>query len=354
MENKYLEKIKLGQVEKEQLEAELATAGNDQNKLQTLGKKYSDLQEMLTSGQAVLKLEKEIEQLTTDLATTTDEEMQNMMTEELNSLQAKLDQEKTNFLDIIEPADPRDNKNAIIEIRAGTGGDEAALFAADLFRMYSRYAEKQGWGMKILSDSQNPLGGFKEVIAEVTGKQVFKHLKYESGVHRVQRVPETEKAGRIHTSAASVVVLPEAEEIDLKIEAKDLRIDTFCAGGHGGQSVNTTKSAVRITHIPTGLVASCQDEKSQQTNKEKAMNVLRSRLFAQEQEKRDSALSSARKNQMGTGDRSDKIRTYNYPQDRISDHRLQMTWHNMNIILDGGLEPIVTELLKAEGGKHES
>jgi peptide chain release factor 1 len=246
---------------------------------------------------------------------------------------------------LLLPKDPNDDKNVVLEIRAGTGGDEATLFAAEVFRMYSRYAETQGWKMEVTSSSESSVGGLKEVIALVTGTKVYAKLKYESGVHRVQRVPVTEQQGRVHTSAITVAILPEADEVEVKIEAKDIRIDTFCSSGPGGQSVNTTYSAVRITHLPTGLVVSCQDEKSQIKNRAKAERVLRSRLYELELEKQQAALGAERKSMVGTGDRSEKIRTYNFPQNRVSDHRIGLTLHQLDFVMEGKMDAIFDALI---------
>src|SRR6188508_1333275 len=274
-----------------------------------------------------------------------DPEMAALAKEEIPALEAKLDALEQRLRLLLVPRDPNDDRNVVLEIRAGTGGDEAALFAGDLYRMYSRYAERQGWKIDVLSMSENGIGGLKEVVATVEGRGVYGLLKHESGVHRVQRVPTTEASGRIHTSTATVAVLPEAEEVDVHIEAKDLRIDTFCSSGPGGQSVNTTYSAVRITHLPTGVVVSQQDEKSQIKNRSKAMKVLRARLYEMELRKRDDARAADRKGQVGSGDRSERIRTYNFPQSRITDHRINLTLYKLDEVMEGrALDEIIDAL----------
>jgi peptide chain release factor 1 len=308
----------------------------------------------LSEMQPLVEQFREYKDVLSQIATTQelvrDPDMRELAQEELASLEARRDALLADIRVLLVPKDPNDAKNVVLEIRAGTGGDEAALFASDLFRMYSRYAERQGWRLEVLNLSETGSGGTKEVIALIEGRNVYSRLKYESGVHRVQRVPATEASGRIHTSTATVAVLPEAEEVDIQIDAKDLRVDTFCSSGPGGQSVNTTYSAVRITHIPTGVVVSQQDEKSQIKNRAKAMKVLRSRLYEMEMRKQQDAIAKDRRTQVGTGERSEKIRTYNFRDNRITDHRIPFTMHQLTQALDGDL----TELLDAAVTFHTS
>ncbi len=280
-----------------------------------------------------------------ELANGGDADMRELALEELRELEARRDTLESEIKVLLLPKDPNDEKNVMLEIRAGTGGDEAALFAGELLRMYMRFAENKGWRVDVLSMSESGVGGIKEAIAMIEGRRVYSQLKYESGVHRVQRVPATEASGRIHTSTATVAVLPEAEEVDIQIDQKDLRIDTFCSSGPGGQSVNTTYSAVRITHIPTGLVVSQQDEKSQVKNKAKALKVLRSRLYEIEMQKQQDAIAKDRRSQVGTGERSEKIRTYNFPQSRITDHRINFTTHQLTNVLNGALDELIDQVV---------
>jgi peptide chain release factor 1 len=340
---------RLNQIEAryEELTQALASPGiaGDSSKYQKTAKAHSEVAPIAEKYREYKDLKRGIEESKAVLADEKDAEMRAYAQEELTSLEARLAQTEEELKVLLVPKDPNDEKDIILEIRAGTGGDEATLFAAEMFRMYTRYAEIQNWKVEVLSTSESSVGGLKEVIAMISGNRVYSRLKYESGVHRVQRVPATEQQGRVHTSAVTVAVLPEAEEVDVKIEAKDLRIDTFCSSGPGGQSVNTTYSAVRITHIPTNTVVSCQDEKSQIKNRDKGMRVLRSRLYEMEMQKQQDALAKERKTMVGSGDRSEKIRTYNFPQNRVTDHRIGFTVHQLQEFMDGKLQPLVDALM---------
>jgi len=308
-------------------------------------KQHRALEEVVQKYQALKALREEITGARELLDTSDDDEMREMARLELETLQTRLTEVEQDLKLLLIPSDPNDEKNVILEIRAGTGGDEATLFAAEMLRMYSRYAEKQRWRFEILEASESGIGGLKEAIALIEGDKVYSKLKHESGVHRVQRVPQTEASGRIHTSAITVAVLPEAEEVDVKIDPKDLRIDTFCSSGPGGQSVNTTYSAVRITHLPTGVVVSMQDEKSQIKNRDKAMRVLRARLQEIEEQKQHEALASERRSMVGSGDRSEKIRTYNFKENRVSDHRIGLTIHQLDLVMEGNLDSFIDALV---------
>jgi peptide chain release factor 1 len=320
-----------------------AQVQSDSSEFRKLAKESADVEPLVERYREYKAVMRDLAQ-TEELSASGDADMQELARQELKSLTARRDALLAEIKVLLIPRDPNDDRNVVLEIRAGTGGDEAALFAAELFRMYSRYAERQGWRIELMSSSDTGVGGLKEVIATIEGRGAYSKLKYESGAHRVQRVPATEASGRIHTSTATVAVLPEAEEVDVQIDAKDLRIDTFCSSGPGGQSVNTTYSAVRLTHIPTGLVVSQQDEKSQVKNRAKAMKVLRSRLYEMELRKQQEAIAKDRRSQVGTGERSEKIRTYNFPQNRITDHRVNFTTHRMTEVLNGDLAELLDNL----------
>jgi peptide chain release factor 1 len=318
----------------------------DARRLQDLGREQSSLQAVVGRARVLADVERQIE-ASRALIEDEDPELRVLVEEDLRSLEERRGTIVAELVDLLRPRDPDDERNVIIEIRGGTGGDEASLFAADLLRAYLRYAEERRWKTEILSSSETNAGGFKEVIVEIAGRGAYSRLKFESGVHRVQRVPVTEASGRIHTSTATVAVLPEAEEVDVQIADEDLRIDVFRSQGHGGQSVNTTDSAVRITHLPTGMVVTCQDEKSQLKNKTKALAVLRSRLYHLQQEQQHAQVAQMRRSQVGTGERAEKIRTYNFRENRVSDHRIGLTLYNLDAVLDGQLDALVEPLVLA-------
>ncbi|MDN5347019.1 MAG: peptide chain release factor 1 [Clostridia bacterium] len=321
---------------------------SDPARLQKLAKAHAELEEIVFTFRRYRQVQNDLEEAKEMLEEEEEPGFRKELQAEIDALQKEMEKLEQQLKILLLPKDPNDEKNTIIEIRAGAGGDEAALFAGDLYRMYARYAESKGWRLEILSSHPTELGGFKEIIFQVSGQGAYSRFKFESGVHRVQRIPVTESGGRIHTSTATVAVLPEAEEIDVQINPEDLRIDIFCSSGPGGQSVNTTYSAVRITHLPTGLVVTCQDEKSQHKNKEKALRVLRARLLDRAQAEQQGELAQVRRSQIGSGDRSERIRTYNFPQNRVTDHRIGLTLHKLDLVMEGDLDEIIDALITSE------
>ncbi|AJA46366.1 peptide chain release factor 1 [Clostridium pasteurianum DSM 525 = ATCC 6013] len=320
----------------------------NQKEWQKLCKEHAEMETIVTKYRQYKSAQETIKDDQEMLSEKIDRELKEMVEEEVKELQGNLTKYEEELKILLLPKDPNDNKNVFVEIRGGAGGEEAALFAANLFRMYTRYAERKGWNVEIMSANETDIGGFKEVVFMIKGEGAYSRLKFESGAHRVQRVPDTESSGRIHTSTSTVAVLPEVEDVDVEINPNDLRIDVFRASGHGGQCVNTTDSAVRITHLPTGMVVSCQDEKSQLKNKEKAMKVLRARLYEKAQEERNAGIAEDRRSQVGTGDRSERIRTYNFPQGRVTDHRIGMTLYKLDSFLDGEIDEIIDALITEE------
>jgi peptide chain release factor 1 len=325
---------------------------NDMKKYIQLSKEYKSLNPVVTAYKEYKNLLSNIDNAREILSTEKDEDMRSMAKEELDTLIEKVEPLEQEIKLLLIPADPEDDKNAVLEIRAGTGGDEASIFAGDLYRMYTKYCETMGWKMETSTFTEGTVGGYKEIILNVTGEGVYGILKYESGVHRVQRVPQTETQGRVHTSAATVAVLPEADEFDVEVKSEDVRKDTYCSSGPGGQSVNTTYSAIRLTHIPTGVVVTCQDEKSQIKNLDKAMKELRTRLYNLEYQKRLDAMAAKRKTMVSSGDRSAKIRTYNYPQGRVTDHRINLTMYNLQSVLNGNIQELIDQLQMAENAER--
>ena len=334
----------------EELEAEMNNpfVVEDQAKFRKLMKEHADLTPIVEAYRAYRSAKQDIEDSLMLLEEESDEEMRELAKEELADARKRVEELEQEIKILLLPKDPNDDKNVFVEVRAGAGGDEAALFAAELYRMYARFAERNRWKTELISVNENGIGGFKEAVFMITGQGAFSKLKYESGVHRVQRVPETESGGRIHTSTATVAIMPEAEEVDVQIDMNDCKFDVFRASGNGGQCVNTTDSAVRLTHIPTGIVISCQDEKSQLKNKDKALKVLRARLYELECQKKQDAEAEARRSQIGTGDRSEKIRTYNFPQGRVTDHRIKLTLYKIDSIMDGDLYEVLDSLIAAD------
>lgn len=334
----------------EEILSELNEPGvaNDPARFQKLMKEQSELQPIVDAYKEYKACQQTVEESLMMLDEESDEEMREMLKEELADAKSRIEELETELKILLLPKDPNDSKNVIVEIRAGAGGDEAALFAAEIYRMYVKYAESRRWKTELMSLNENGIGGFKEVTFMINGAGAYSRLKYESGVHRVQRVPETESGGRIHTSTITVAIMPEAEEIDFQLDLNDCKFDVFRASGNGGQCVNTTDSAVRLTHIPTGIVISCQDEKSQLKNRDKALRVLRSRLYDMELQKRHDEEAEARRSQVGTGERSEKIRTYNFPQGRVTDHRIKLTLHRLDTILNGDLDEIIDSLIAAD------
>ena len=353
-ENSLIEKVLSLKEKYAQLQAQLSDPDviSDMKKYVQLNKEYKELAPIIEAGDRYKKMLDDYDAAKDILANEKDDELREMAKEEISEIEPKLPEMEQEIKLLLIPADPQDSKNAILDIRGGTGGDAAAIVAGDLFRMYSKYAERKGWKLEVTNQSEGAAGGFKEIVCKISGDHVYGTMKYESGVHRVQRVPQTETQGRVHTSAASVAVLPEADEFDIELNMNDIRKDTFCSSGPGGQSVNTTYSAIRLTHIPSGIVVQCQDEKSQLKNFDKALAELRTRLYNMEYEKYLNEISAKRKTMVSTGDRSAKIRTYNYPQSRVTDHRINYTMYNLPVFMDGDIQEVIDRLQVAENAER--